>query len=167
MSDQDRSLEWARASTDELARIGDSLSIRATGVLATASLIMGVTAASGDLEWCWPIALFFTAVACYVGVLYTSLRVMLVRQSLGPGSPRILHKHYWPWTPIRWRRLLAQPRGRLQSNTEAGAVQGYAPALVSLVIGRRGAVLTGVVTGRQLHLRESLLERELTASPTP
>ena len=96
MNDEYRPLEWARTATEELAKVGDSLSVRATGILATASIIIGVTAATQDIELtCVSIPLWI-AVACYFGVLYTTARVLIPQDSPGVDSPAALYEYYRP-----------------------------------------------------------------------
>ena len=88
--------EWGRTSPDELMRISDSLSIRATGIFATSSLIIGVTAAVGSLKLEWPLTFFGLAIACYIAVLVFIVPILRPKWSPVPDDPSILREDYWP-----------------------------------------------------------------------
>ena len=88
--------EWGRTSPDELMRISDSLSIRATGIFATSSLIIGVTAAVGSLKSEWPLTFFGLAILCYLAVTIAIVPILRPKWSPVPDDPSILREDYWP-----------------------------------------------------------------------
>ena len=96
---RDLTFEWVRASVDELSRISDTLSIRATGILATGSLIIGVTASTGDIQLGCPLILFSAAIVFYLMLIVSTLAVLLPRPAAAPADPTVLREDYWQLNP--------------------------------------------------------------------
>ncbi len=93
---RDLTFEWGRTAPDELAKIGDSIDMKAVGVFAAASLIVGVAATRIDaIDLDWTLTPLVVAAASYLGVLLLSWLVLLPKEFAGPDDPSILRESYW------------------------------------------------------------------------